>query len=780
MADPIRLFAEFKDDQGDDWRVNIHDSDYVGSAYEFNLGADGFVLRYSGNNEDRYQPVIGSEVTFTLTETTTQHTTFMDLLATSAEQRFSVSIRKDPDGTDDLWWGGVLYPEQVVRPYDAKPIQNTITAADDLGNLQSILYDNNGSAYTGAVSVVDHLLNCLNKTRATHLWGTDDFLYYVNDFKSDDYAGSNQLEDTRISHYGLYNPDSNGQDQFYSTFDVLENLAKVWNARLFQAQGKWWFLPVGAQKYSTTLTVEGTQKDGTAITQQSLSAAKAFDSTFERLRGYEYTYLAPLKTVSRVRRYNGNWPLIFDSVYAEGEFGTTKSDTDIDYDTGTVFGISGTLVYNYDGDGTSTGNDRIGRIRLQFTIKIGTKYVQRVVTYAGESTPIFYGFGDADEWPYYYNSHVYGAESLQTSAATYSIVSEIFDKRNGGELQIPFYILTPALATDENGIDLTVQIFGIDDDGANNTNLVATSGADYYIVTLRADIIEGTALGDTVEFTATNSDEARGTIEQGEVLFGDEESQNADGVIRVLSGVDYISTDSWDSLNNTAAGVGINRLGVKEILAGQRKATRVQRGEVFGSQIYMWQVINDSSDYYALFEMTYTARPVYTQLEAFFLVQDSSTITVAVGDPVHTTDPIITDPVIGIQGAIAPYLRAIGDGSAQIGSRNQTVLRSIENRDTLVNTVNDTDLHIVNSWAGPNGQAFIGLPPIAESHGRIIQFHSDASISANTYVTLRPDAGDTSTTIDGASTYDFNRAYDGITILGHTDDHWYIIQKKQK
>ena len=86
----------------------------------------------------------------------------------------------------------------------------------------------------------------------------------------------------------------------------------------------------------------------------------------------------------------------------------------------------------------------------------------------------------------------------------------------------------------------------------------------------------------------------------------------------------------------------------------------------------------------------------------------------------------------------------------------------------------------MNTWTGPNGFGRIELPPIAESHGRIIQFHSDSTISANTYVTLAINTGDTGVTIDGASTYDFNRAYDGITILGHTDNNWYIIQKKEK
>ena len=61
MADPIRLFAEFTDQLGTDYKLNIHQDGYGGSAFEFNLGADGFVLRYSGDNENRMQPIIGSE-----------------------------------------------------------------------------------------------------------------------------------------------------------------------------------------------------------------------------------------------------------------------------------------------------------------------------------------------------------------------------------------------------------------------------------------------------------------------------------------------------------------------------------------------------------------------------------------------------------------------------------------------------------------------------------------------------------------------------------------------
>jgi len=779
MADAIRLQAEFTDDLGNDWQVNIHDSDYVGSIVPFKLGADGFVLRYSGNNEDRYQPVIGSEVTFTLTEENSDHTTFMDLLATNVEVRFSVSVRKDPDGGDDFWWGGILLPEQVVRPFDYYPIQNTLTASDDLGNLQSVKYNNDGSAYTGIESGVEHLLNCLNKTRTTHLWGTDDFLYYVNDFDSTDYTGSDQLDDTRISHYGLYNPDENGVNQYYSALEVLESLARLFNARVFQSQGKWWFLPVGAQKYSTTLTVEGTQKNGTPITQQSIAAAKAFDSNFERLRGYEYSYLAPLKTVTRTRRFNGNWPVILDNLYTEAQFGTTLSDTDIDYVTGTILAVSGTFNYTYDGDGTSTGNDRVSRVELEFTIKIGTKYLQRNVTYTGTQL-VFNGFGDPDEFPYEYTTHVYGNTSLSSSASTYTIVSPIFDKRDGESLSIPFFIELPALASDESGLDITVDINGIDDTGAADTDLTNTTDADYEIVVLRADVIGDEALGDIVSFTATNSDTARADLDQGEVLFGDYQTVNADGTISFIEGFLQTFSTSWQSLNYTGTGLSINKLAVQEILGGQVKPTRIQRGEVYGLPIYMWQVIDDTDGDYALFELTYTARSLTNEVEAFLISRDISGVTADQDDVKNTTTPITEADIVKSATAFQASNKMLGDGYEGYGSRDQRAIREIAHRDGVTYSVGDSDLHIMNTWTGPNGFGRIELPLIAESHGRIIQFHSDNTISANTYVTLAINTGDTGVTIDGASTYDFNRAYDGITILGHTDGHWYIIQKKDK
>ena len=588
MADPIRLYAEFTDDLGTDYRLNIHDANFTGTAGTFKLGADGFVLRYTGNNEERLQGVIASEVTFTLTEETSIHTDFMDLLSTTAEQRFSVSIRKKPDTINTIYWRGVLYPEQVTRPYDYQPIQNTLTAADDLGNLQYVKHNS-----TGNVDVPTLLLQCLSRTRGTHLWDTDAFLYYVNDFKAVDYTGTNQLDDTLISNLSLGNPDSNGVNQYYTTIEILESITKVFNARLFQSEGVWWFLPLGAQQYSTTIDAHAIQKSGAYITEEEFEADRPFSTTLQRLNGYEYSNLVPIKEVRRTRRYNGNYPLIYDNLFVKAEFGNTLEDTDVDYTQGTQFLISGTFNYAYDGDGVAAGDERVARVMLRFFVEVGSLHLEREANFDG--TALEFGIGSLDESPLEYTSHTYDTAQWTTNQLHYEEVSYVFDRKDGGEITMPIVITTPPLPSDQTGMDLTVSIVGIDEDGNNDSNLVTPAGADFEIVVLRADLLGDNALGDEVTFTATNSDDARGEIDQGLCLFGDGETLNADGVIQVIEGISAGPVTQWQSLMYTGTGLGINRLGVQEILSGQRVATPIQRGTVYGSTLQMWEVLDDTA-----------------------------------------------------------------------------------------------------------------------------------------------------------------------------------------
>jgi len=102
---------------------------------------------------------------------------------------------------------------------------------------------------------------------------------------------------------------------------------------------------------------------------------------------------------------------------------------------------------------------------------------------------------------------------------------------------------------------------------------------------------------------------------------------------------------------------------------------------------------------------------------------------------------------------------------------------SVTNRVGSSYTVTDTDSIIMNSSTGGNGTSQIHLPTTTGNDGRIIRFKSDSTIAANKIVQIRPD--DVSETIDGATSYDFDRSYDGLSILCHNGE-WFIIQKKEK
>ena len=118
-------------------------------------------------------------------------------------------------------------------------------------------------------------------------------------------------------------------------------------------------------------------------------------------------------------------------------------------------------------------------------------------------------------------------------------------------------------------------------------------------------------------------------------------------------------------------------------------------------------------------------------------------------------------------------------GDTDFEGSHTALIQDVEHSDGSEYDVRDEDFIVFNSWVGGNGEAFINLPEVSASEGRMLRFKSDDTISANTYVTLRPNAGDSGVTIDGETSATFNRSYDGIMVLCHSNQ-WYIVQRKSK
>jgi hypothetical protein len=797
MADPIRLHAEFQDDLGTSYKLNIHQAGFVGSSTEFNLGADGFTLRYSGNNEDRMQPIIGSEMTFTLVENVQAHTTFLEALATGEDADYSVSIYKDPDGANTLFWTGVLLHEQVQLQDEAYPVQNSMTAVDDLGNLKNINYDNNGTLYTGRDTVAEHLVKLLNKTRALHVFdSTDVFLRYANDFKPTTFASVNPLIELEVGHAAFYNIDESGSTRGMDCFEVLKNFAITFNARVFLHEGCFYFVPIGAVINSTTVNLYTVTKAGTVSASATATDTQlTVDTDMVRMRGGVQTFLPPLNKVLRTWRTDANLPMVgpktqfLNATSQQTELGTEINDNNLLYDNGTEFRLRFRYTHAYDGDGTSTGQDVPARILLKMQIKVGSLYYNNAVTFGPSTVNVGY-FGDT----YTLDTMTFSAPAWSGSAGYFYFAvtpTPAYLNRNNGlfynmtftpqgfasiaQYNQPVLIDLNGITSAQTGVTVTVNVEGYDHDG---TLITDVTGTDAYgkLSDFSMHIVNGNATnGDRVVYAAVTTANNQETLTQDEVVIGSSAFEDYRNIYENNSSPAQ-PVDSFASFANSSATLSIHQLGVKEVISGQNFSTRVKRGSFYKAFVSPFHALLFNTRNFLPFETSFLARAVEAEYEAFHITTDNTNVSTPDVEIIDDHTPIDdSEPVYDLRNTFTP---SEGDIPPNIFQRFlQQPITDVENRDGGTYDIRSTDTLIFNSWAGPNGSSTINLPPTSGNEGRIIRFKSDSTISANNYVRIRPD--DVSETIDGATSYDFDRSYDGLSILCH-DSKWFIIQKKEK
>ena len=797
--DAIRLFAEFKDDEGQDYRLNIHQSGWTVTPFEFNVGADGFTLRYSGDNENRMQPVIGSEVTFSLVENDAQHTLFITKLATSQDAQFTLSIYKDPDSTNVLLWTGVILSERIELQDEAYPIMNTFTAVDELGNLKNILYNDDGVKYTGRDDIARHLTKCILKTRALHVYDSTDFIiqYANNFFPTTDFASTNALIESRVDHSAFYNIDSEGVIQFFDTFTVLENLCTTFNSRMFYANGIFNFIPIGAAIDDSDLTLWKITKSALVSgISFSVNAEKESGVDFLKLAGGSSTFLPPLGKVKRKWLINANLPLLTGQQYlnptgTQDDIGDTLTDQDLIYSSSTELRLRINYQHTYPGGSSQfTGANIPARIGMRLIIKCGSLYYKNSLSFGPDSQWI----GDYDEnytilqmsftdgaWSsgegYYWlpvtmnNSWMdrNTGQIYQEGTEWSTVVLDIMPNGN------PLIIDLPALPSQQVGIEFTALVVGFTGTGNLIGDVVDSTAFGKLNVEMFA--LTGNATnGDELVYNASTGNNGREIYEQMDVQIGSVQYDTQRNITDYFTPGEPIN--EWGSLIYPTADLPIHSLGLKEILAGQNDSTQVKRGGYISEFLTPFDILNFDGDRYLPFETSFIARSVEGEFEAFRLIQDTTDIVTPAPEIFDTHEPQDEgEPVYDFRNIIANDSGAVAPNILQ--RMVQQPVTEVISRNAAIYNVLDTDYMLFNTWVSVNGSALIYLPTVTGNEGRSMQFHSDSTLAANKYVQLRPFATDTGVTIDGAASYDFDRAYDGITILCH-GGQWYIIQKKEK
>jgi hypothetical protein len=732
-APAVRLRAEFSDILGEEWQLNIHDADYGGSIVTFNVGGDAYVLRYEGNNEDRHQPVIGSTLEFSIVENAAGITTFLDYLPSSQDGELTVTLRYDPDGVNTLYWAGVILPEQVVRQDQAYPAEVRIIAADDLGNLAGILFNDNGTPYDYADgrSIREYIVkHCLGKLRTTDHWGaTDIFASLDSAFTPTNLYGTGDFFSNLVVNTETWlNPGENGVTEYYTTLEVLQSFCRVFNARLFLANGRFWFIPVTSHHDSATLTYLNYYSSGSYTSSSTVDVGLTLQTDLIKEAGWEYTYQLPLKEVRRTFKFGAQQSIAGVAEHLEADFGTDAINVgDYTFAAGTRFRVTFVNGHYMTAQG---GNNTLARVDVIFLLKVGSYYHRWEHTYSG--TAYYYDF---------FNSHaptVYGTPEWTTDNTdrTYVRVRNV-NKATGVAYptidplgvpgNIPAEFTTAELPAESSGIQLRVGFQVLNTNGTVNTTWTNATNVNLWDI---AVYVEGNE-GDTIDYVATNALNARSKLDNGQVLIGSISSNQARGQIFVKTGASTFSrTETWSS--TTFAGTyDINELGVQEVLRGQKNPLYIERGSIYANDstklLHMYNVVLSDSRRMGIYQYSYNGRMRRYDVELFHITGSASDVSVVAKPPKVLNPPVAPSP-----------------GSSTLGFLDEisTTKADVATLETNLTTI-DSKLELIYKTFQPLGDDYASTKITYEqdkTDGMSVELTSSsifmASASGNSTVTL--------------------------------------------
>lgn len=206
------------------YKVDILERGFSGAITEVKTGPRPFVLTYQGETEDKYKQIIASKATIQLVSETDFY--FVDLF-TGDERQFLVKFYIDDGGGFDLEWLGYLLQQGYEEDYIAAPYIVTVIATDGLADLDEVDYSD-----VGDKTLLGIIAKCLEPTEL----GIN-IRSGVNIFETTHAmtASDDPLIQTYFDTYFLTEK---------SNAEVITEILKVFGARIYQSQAKWWIIRI--------------------------------------------------------------------------------------------------------------------------------------------------------------------------------------------------------------------------------------------------------------------------------------------------------------------------------------------------------------------------------------------------------------------------------------------------------------------------------------------------------------------------------------------------------
>ena len=223
---------EFISDEGSKYKIELLQEDGTPLASGLDLGRNGFVLTSKADEDDRFSPIIGSEVSIPILIQNATAETFINSIVLNQEKSAFVKIYAF-DGSDyQIFYRGIVLQDLATNEDAYYPYYFNISATDGFGRLKNIEFNELGTAYTGSASLLTIFRLALEKIGLDTLFETTDpYIYSGIDVKEVNASAGDTLERTRVKHNVFYREDSNGKT-FLSSYEVIEQICRRFRLRI--------------------------------------------------------------------------------------------------------------------------------------------------------------------------------------------------------------------------------------------------------------------------------------------------------------------------------------------------------------------------------------------------------------------------------------------------------------------------------------------------------------------------------------------------------------------
>lgn len=272
------------------------------------LAEDIFTLRYEGGDADLNTPIIPSTLTFTIKATNQSeiaaNQALLEEIALADEGEFIVKVYRN----SALYWVGLVLSDQIQFSDDRLPRPLKITAVDGLARLKEIEYNKDGTEFAAVeVYLSQHIINALKKTSLFDELSPG--LKVSTGWTNAENTYDSFLEGIRLNHIVWLYIDGKGSTgtstnkRSKTAWQVLEEIAREFHARVLMTQGSFWFIQIPQYLTAATAIIHTFDANGT-VTGNTAGFPIAYSNAYTQRIGASWEFQPAIKRTKITYRHS--------------------------------------------------------------------------------------------------------------------------------------------------------------------------------------------------------------------------------------------------------------------------------------------------------------------------------------------------------------------------------------------------------------------------------------------------------------------------------------------